>query len=290
MHRLGSRIRNSHALREQKWFWKTVEPAWEKCFARLSRTRGYAAMVNGDAFRLEYSYASRYDRQDRRAYEPVFYGAFVEQVQSGMTVLDIGAHIGIFTLGAARRAGERGRVYAFEPSPKTARTLQRHVEMNRCQKQVEVVTQVVSDVDGEISFYARGESTAASLSRENVEVLSPDRSDGPARVVVTRSVTLDKFCGGRGIRPDVMKIDVEGAELRVLRGARKILQEGAVQVLCEVHSEPMLKNCGGSREELLAFLKEIGYRWERLDEPNWMDIYHCRIIPDRREDSRAART
>src|SRR3989442_7232326 len=119
--------------------------------------------------------------------------AFVERIEEGMTVFDIGAHIGLFTLGAAKRVGRRGRVYAFEPSPETAEVLERHVRLNGWQNRVEVVRAVVSDVDGVVPFYAHGLSMAASLGRENVEVLNPEQPDTPTLKIEITSVTLDQF-------------------------------------------------------------------------------------------------
>jgi FkbM family methyltransferase len=98
-------------------------------------------------------------------YEPSFYQAFVGRIKEGMTVFDIGAHIGLFTLGAAKRVGKRGRVYAFESSQETAEILDHHVRLNGWQNRVEVVRAVVSDVDGVGPFYAHGLSMAASLGR-----------------------------------------------------------------------------------------------------------------------------
>src|SRR6266481_5472582 len=126
LHRVGSKIRNAPALRKQEWLWRRVEPAWNYAFSRLTAGRGYTAHINGETFALTYGFASRYDRADRRAYEPVFYRAFADEIREGMTVFDIGAHIGFFTLAAARRVGAKGRVFSFEPTPATAKILLRH--------------------------------------------------------------------------------------------------------------------------------------------------------------------
>ena len=90
VHRLGSSIRNSRLLKQQRWLWDLVEPAWQGLFAAASRKKGFAARVNADTFRLSYEYAARYDRADRQAYEPDFYAPFVASIKPGMTVLDVG--------------------------------------------------------------------------------------------------------------------------------------------------------------------------------------------------------
>ena len=126
LHRIGSRIRHSRVAKDQEWLWEKFEPYWRRAFERFSRRGGFATHINEDVFTLLYAFGSRYDRHDRRVYEPSFYQAFVQEIRPGMRVLDRGAHNGLFTLGAAKRAGKAGRVYAFEPSPETAEILERH--------------------------------------------------------------------------------------------------------------------------------------------------------------------
>jgi len=277
IHRLGSRIRHSSYLRGQTWLWESVEPWWQGAFHRALKNKGFATHVNGDVFLLDYALGARYDREDHRSYEPVFYNSFVQRVRPDMKIADIGAHFGFFTLGAALRVGDQGRVYAFEPSPETAGTLERNVLFNRWQDRIEIVRSVVSNTDGLVSFYTYGTSMAASLSRENVERLNPERPPAAAETKVP-SVTLDQFCRTRKITLDLVKIDVEGAELLVLRGAREMLREDRPLVLCEIHPLQM-QQCGCSQAELISFLSEVGYRVEPLDDPNPAGIFHGLLSP-----------
>ena len=278
LHEIGSRMRHSPVLERQTWLWQRLEPAWQGIFGQLSGPTGFATHINGDVLRLEYEWGSRYDRPDQRAYEPIFYGALTGVVRAGMTVFDIGAHIGIFTLGAAKRVGPAGKVFAFEPSPAASAVLKKHVAFNEWQDRVEVVREVASDVDGKLPFFVNGTSMAASLGRENVEVLSPDRPAGGAVRLDADSITLDRFCAMRAVRPDVIKIDVEGAELKVLLGARGLLERVRPEILCEVHPRQM-KHCGSSLEELRDYLADVGYAMEPLSEPNPMGIFHGRLTP-----------
>ena len=98
-----------------------------------------------------------------------------------MTVVDVGAHIGFFALGAALRAGPTGKVYAFEPSPETADLLERHVHMNGFDGLVEVLRIGLSDREGEAAFYAHGETMAAAMFPENIALLSPEELGSPPR-------------------------------------------------------------------------------------------------------------
>ncbi len=89
-------------------------------------------------------------------------------------------------------------------------------------------------------------------------------------------MTLDAFTAERGLRPDVIKIDVEGAEFRVLQGARRMLTEGAPLIFCEIHPQQM-QNVGGSVAELLDLVASLGYTATPIDRPNSAGIYHARI-------------
>ena len=278
MHRVGSGIRNSGALRNQRWLWQFVEPIWNGAFKRVYARKGYPAHINGEVFRLEYEYGSRFDQKDNRNYEPAFYHPFVSQIREGMTIYDIGAHIGIFTIGAGVRVGCSGKVLAFEPAPETIDKLKLHIAFNNLENIVEIVPAVVSDSNAGAKFFAYKASMAALISRQNVEDLNPERRSEPAREITVDSVTIDGLLASRNLRPAVIKIDVEGAELMVLRGARRVLAECKPIILCEVHP-PQMKNCGASTEEFTAFLAEVGYLSEPLDEPNSTGIYHALLRP-----------
>jgi len=277
LHRTGSRIRNSAVLRRQTWLWRRVEPLWIALFERASTQHGFLTHLNGDALRLTYEYAARYDRADRGVYEPIFYNAFVREIRAGMQVLDIGGHVGFFALGAALRSGREGHVHVFEPTPETIRVLKRHIELNGWTDRITVFPGVMADKDGEMTFYSHGSSMASSLSRANTVDLNPERPK-QATVLSVPAVTLDSYCRKNGIRPDVIKIDVEGAELLVLQGGRQTLMQSRPIVLCEVHTRH-LANCGGSVEQFDACVRELGYSSQALDTPNENGTYHTVLRP-----------
>jgi FkbM family methyltransferase len=191
-------------------------------------------------------------------------------------VFDIGAHVGIFSLGAGRRVGPTGKVVAFEPAPQTVDVLKRHVDFNGMSDLVRVEAAVVSDSTTPMSFFVYRESMAASLSRRNVEDLNPEVRSTPAQEVKVPSFTLDGYCRERNLTPQVIKIDVEGAEHGVLLGGRELLTKNDVVILCEVHPKQMA-NCGGNIDGFYALLDELGYQLQPLDQPNPMGIYHSLI-------------
>jgi FkbM family methyltransferase len=160
---------------------------------------------------------------------------FARTVRAGDVVYDLGANVGFYTLLAAKLVGPTGRVVAFEPVPRNLGYLRRHLALNRCEN-VTVVAAAVSDRPGRARFRDGPAHTVGTLA-----------DDGEYDVDV---VALDGFAGPP---PRVIKIDVEGAEAGVLRGARRVLREVRPIVLLSTHSTAV-------REACLSLLSEARYR------------------------------
>jgi FkbM family methyltransferase len=175
-------------------------------------------------------------------YESDLQRLLVEVIRPGAVVYDVGAHIGFFGIGAGRLGA---RVYAFEPRPENAARIRRNAQLNRLD--LEVVDAAAWSSDGSVAF---------------------DRGESPSEGHVipgngTRAVTLDTFAAAHRA-PDVLKIDVEGAEEAVLRGAERILRIGAL-VICELHGP-------AARDAVLPLLSrynlsEVGNEWRILASP-----------------------
>lgn len=181
-------------------------------------------------------------------------------LQPGMTVLDIGAHHGFYTLLAAKRVGPRGRVFAFEPSTRERKALLRHVRINRCKNvAVEGVAMGSERTDAEL-FVVQGAQTGCnSLRKPAADVAGSLSAD---QVHVER---LDDWLAGKKIN-DVrfMKLDVEGGELDVLKGAEMLFQgRPRPVVLAEVQDVRTLP-WGYHAKAILDHLTTRGYRWFRL--------------------------
>ncbi len=153
--------------------------------------------------------------------------ALEREVRPGMTVYDVGAHLGFFTLGLARLAGPTGLVFAFEPLPENARRLRDNLELNPdVAGTVTVVEAAIADAAGRARLQRHGNSSQAGLA-----------APGEDSETEVACVTLDEFAlaaGGRA--PGLVKLDVEGAEGRVLAGARRVLREVRPVWMIEVHS------------------------------------------------------
>ena len=176
-------------------------------------------------------------------------------LRPGMNVLDIGAHHGFYTLLASRKVGAGGRVLAFEPSPRERRKLLRHLRLNRCTN-VQVEVCALGSAQGESDlFVVVGHETGFNSLRP------PDAPEPTQRVRVTVS-TLDACLEREKMeRVDFVKLDVEGGEMEVLKGAAGLLaRRPRPLLLCEVQ-EIRTRPWGYAAREIIEFLRCRGYRW-----------------------------
>ena len=175
------------------------------------------------------------------SYEKETTDAFKKYIRPGDTVIDVGANIGYFTLLAATLVGPKGRVFSFEPCREHFLLLEKNITRNHLSN-VKIFQQGVSDVKG------RGEVVG--------DVVRPgDAIDlVPLDDVMTGSVNF-------------VKIDIEGGEVRALRGMRRILIENPDIILVAEFNEPALSSMGFEPHELLDTLREAGFSTEVLGRP-----------------------
>ena len=150
--------------------------------------------------------------------EPAQTIKFVATLRPGQVFFDVGANVGYYSLIASRVLGAAGRIIAFEPVPENLEHLTHHRRMNRASN-IEILAAACSDLTGVLAF-ERGEND--SLGRLNNSGLE----SGGERFWVP-SLRLDDFVDRTGLLPHVMKIDVEGAEARVIAGAERMLRRAA---------------------------------------------------------------
>jgi FkbM family methyltransferase len=175
----------------------------------------------------------------------------------GDIIVDVGAHIGLWAMGAARLTGKVGVVHAFEPVPENHERLLRNLRLNHVEN-VRVAMVALSDRAGPATMYRPSYCNSGHPSlgkREGV--------DRPLRVDAT---TLDDYCTENGLeRVDFLKIDVEGAELLVFRGARRVLTAvNAPAIVFEVNDDTA-RQLGSSAKAVKSLLAGHGYRLFRFD-------------------------
>jgi FkbM family methyltransferase len=149
-------------------------------------------------------------------YEPETTRFMWNWLRPGDTFIDVGANAGYFSAMAASIVGAKGHVHAFEPNPPVSRLLQRSVELNGYEERMRVNPLAVTDRAGCVQLWCRSDGKATD------DATTVPQADRIPRQV--ESTTLDAYCDASGIdKIRLIKIDVEGAELDVLRGASHVL-------------------------------------------------------------------
>ncbi len=221
----------------------------------LTLGNGINRHIGGESFR----FPTRWSRYYEADYEPETFSFFRSHLKAGDTVLDIGAHIGIFAVLAARIVGEAGKVFAFEPTPFTREVLREVVALNAVDSIVKIRPEAVSLESGETVFFDTGDaiSNANSLVRT-------ERSQTEIPIKVT---SVDEFSNENSLTINCLKIDVEGAELDLLRGAQKTFAEQRPVARLGLHP-PFIAQNGQSLSEIYDTLRE--YRMRVLFEGEFL--------------------
>jgi FkbM family methyltransferase len=191
-------------------------PAPTKVFACRGALQGCRMYIDWNRFR-GFVYGT---------WEPDVVGTVASKVKAGMTAIDIGAHIGYYTLLLAKCVGPTGRVISFEPLPVNFALLEQNVRLNGLQ-------------------HVQMNAQAVFSRNEELTITVPDQApnSGDASVVFAQgkthfrvsAITLDSFCHSTGLRPDFLKMDVEGAEYDVLLGAKETVAQFRPKMLIELH-------------------------------------------------------
>jgi FkbM family methyltransferase len=176
-----------------------------------------------------------------RAYEPATTEYLLRRLPPGGVFVDIGANHGYFTVLAAARVGDRGRVIAFEPNPAVFEQLVAHVELNRFAERTVLLQQALSNrPDDRATLFVSQCPTNSGLSTlipEAARVVTGAIS--PQHTVEVRTETFDRWFEASGLdRVDVVKIDTEGYEDHVIDGMAASLHSHRVgTIICETHCE-----------------------------------------------------
>ncbi len=181
---------------------------------------------------------------------------FVERfLEPGMMVLDIGAHHGFYSLLASLKVGGTGGVVAFEPSPREREKLLRNLAVNGYTN-VQVEDCALAEAAGQQDLIVVGGINTGCNSLRRPDVKEPTSS------VAVQVETLDGYLAGHPLPPiDFIKLDAEGAELAILKGARTLLQARPRPVIqCELE-EIRTRPWGYHPREVMALLDTMEYRW-----------------------------
>ncbi|MFB9809000.1 FkbM family methyltransferase [Haladaptatus pallidirubidus] len=189
--------------------------------------------------------------------------ALLTDVRESDVVFDIGANIGTHTCFVGKSL-ESGRVIAFEPMPMNAARLRHNLSANLPASKWEVAEFALSNEDGSGTLAVKGQRYG-----EGKHSLS---SDGELKIDVFRGETLIEE--DRYPAPDILKIDVEGAELQVLKGFGERLSDVRV-IYVELHHDLSVEY-GTSTAEIETYLRDHGFEIDRLNDRT--DAYHIRAL------------
>jgi FkbM family methyltransferase len=202
-------------------------------------------------------------------------------VKAGDTVIDVGANVGQMTLEMALLVGPYGKVIAVEPGPGNLQILRRHVDANGFSDRVTVVAAACCETHGgSIEFKFFGTSPNVVGSGHSLVLERAPMSEHETEVVVSKvsSVSLDGLCAGLGIRPSVIKIDVEGAELRVLEGARQTLRSARPALRIGFHPFAF-RDLAATGRALISLLQDCGYETGSISGPEQLELKEYDFYP-----------
>ncbi len=213
-----------------------------------TRRRGVARVINGEVVR----FPARWSRYYPTEYEREKHDFLVRTCLPGSAALDLGAHLGLFTVTMARAVGPEGCVIAVEPTSSTREALERTISLNSLDRIVDVRAEAVTDRTGEtVRFF----ETPDQLSNANSVVMTT-RSAGSFDVA---STTVDEIVDRLDRPLSCVKLDIEGAELLALRGAERAVRRFGPALALEVHPR-QLRAGGWSPADLWAWLDDAGYQ------------------------------
>ena len=181
-------------------------------------------------------------------YEREIIGVLEERLKTGDVCVDVGAHVGYLSMIMARLVGPQGRVISFEPVRETYEALKENIQLNGLNN-VTIEPAAAGEADGFLELVCtKGEELSWTASATGYSL------PGEGRRISVPVVSLDGYFAASALRPGLIKIDVEGAEAEVLRGARQTLRNIRPIVLVEIHDLGERH-----RKNVLELLEGCGY-------------------------------
>lgn len=185
---------------------------------------------------------------------------FENMIRKGMVVLDIGAHVGYYTLHAARLVGPEGKVYAFEPEPENYTILQKNVALN-AYGNISLVQKAVVGRAGTAKLFLSRQGNDRHSLFVNPRSLLPEPSTEVA------AISLDDFLAAEGWpHVDLIKMDIEGAEPLALQGMRQLISRSADLKLIVEFAPESLQAAGFVPSEFLERLAALGFTLKSVED------------------------
>jgi len=167
------------------------------------------------------------------------------------TIIDVGAHIGLFSLCAARTSTKESKIYAFEPAKLNYSYLKNHIKKNNFENKIISYKQLLgSNINATELFIEDEVSGKNSIINYNQKFKKSEKVE---------QTTIDLFCEANNLEPEIIKIDAEGAEIDILKGSTNILKCYNPIIFLSVHPKILVQK-GQTTEELFCLLKNLDYK------------------------------
>jgi FkbM family methyltransferase len=214
---------------------------------------------------------------------------FLETIEEGMCILEVGANIGYYTLLAARRIGSTGKVFAFEADPENFEVLHKNIEVNGFIDKAQIVNKAVADRIGEVSFTKlKTHHGSSSLIEFDANFLEKYRDT--ASVISVESVTIDDFFGDEIPDIDLIKLDAEGSEPLILRGMAKTIHQNQKLKIITEFAPSLITRLDESPRDFLDSLENLGFKVQVIDPVNGvgfrnkdeiLKLQYCELLLER---------
>jgi FkbM family methyltransferase len=219
--------------------------------------KGLPKTVNGSKVKLPGKYI-RYFPPD---YESANFSFLKSCIGKNAVVFDIGAHIGLFSIIAAKTIGINGKVFAFEPAPATTKVLSQTIAINHLENVVIPVNAAIGKEKGTITFFV------SNTEADNSNSLVSYKKDRKLNGIEVELNTIDNFVVEKKLtKIDFIKIDVEGAEYDTLLGGKNVFLNSRPACILAIHPEPIEKK-GDKLEDIYDFLLQINYHITYQNKP-----------------------
>ena len=175
----------------------------------------------------------------------------LKNLKSVDTFFDVGAHIGLISLPAALHMKKSGKIVAFEPSGKNFMHLKNHVKNNNLQNQIILNQNLIGEENCKKKFFISNKESA-------INSISKVHQIKDYKEVIISQITLDTYCRNTDLKPQIIKIDVEGAEINVLKGAKEIIYKYKPTIYLSIHPNH-IKKLGTNINELTELINDLNY-------------------------------
>jgi FkbM family methyltransferase len=255
---LATGVKMARATRLTKLARWALGPVMGRIVHSLSPGAAFPSEVNGQKMFL--AAKGHYPPIDMALdrYEPETTQLFKRLLSPGMVVVDVGGHVGYFSLLAARLVGATGKVFTFEPDPTNYDLLVKNIALNG-HKNILPTNRAVSNTVGSRELYLIGLDNGRHSTHRHPNL--PEQG-----AVTVTATTLDAFLQEQGWpKVDLVKVDVEGAEFEVLSGMRRVLERSETIKLILEFKPTLLQDAGVEPEKFLHLLETLGFEVRSID-------------------------